>query len=157
MQTSENLKCVAASGTRLLHARLPCSLHLLQQVTGEFMEPVAPIEPSQWLSGQAILRPSRVNARHVEAQLLFKMLWLQPGAMSCAWAALLAVLSVTVSLAEPRCSPTSYYKNCWIRRFPGVFVDLEESGRRGAQLLEHYAEESALKCSRTCCLTRNCE
>lgn len=77
--------------------------------------------------------------------------------MSCAWAALLAVLTVTASLAEPRCSPTSYYKNCWIRRFPGVFIDLEESERRGAQLLERYAEESALKCSRTCCLTRNCE
>ncbi|XP_075894124.1 uncharacterized protein mansc4 [Nelusetta ayraudi] len=83
------------------------------------------------------------------------MLLLEPRAMSCAWAALLAVLSVTASLAEPRCSPTSYYKNCWIRRFPGVFIDLEESERRGAQLLERYAEESALKCSRTCCLTRN--
>ncbi|CAF90760.1 unnamed protein product [Tetraodon nigroviridis] len=58
---------------------------------------------------------------------------------------------------EARCSPTSYYKNCWIRRFPGIFIDVEESQRRGAQLLKHYQEESALKCSRTCCLTRNCE
>lgn len=75
--------------------------------------------------------------------------------MRSAWG-LLAVLSL-VCHTEPRCSPTSYYKNCWIRRFPGIFIDIEESQQRGAQLLERYAEESALKCSRTCCLTRNCE
>ncbi|CAL8359186.1 unnamed protein product [Lota lota] len=57
--------------------------------------------------------------------------------------------------AESRCSPTSYYKNCWIRRFPGIFIDVEESQRRGAQLLKNYQEDTALKCSRTCCLTRN--
>ncbi|CAG5957732.1 unnamed protein product [Menidia menidia] len=66
----------------------------------------------------------------------------------------LAVLSL-VCYAESRCSPTSYYKSCWIRRFPGIFVDIEESQRRGAQMLRFYQEESALKCSRTCCLTRN--
>uniref|UniRef100_A0A4W4GH22 MANSC domain-containing protein n=1 Tax=Electrophorus electricus TaxID=8005 RepID=A0A4W4GH22_ELEEL len=53
------------------------------------------------------------------------------------------------------CSPTSYYKNCWIRRFPGLYIDINDSQRRGAQLLEFYLEESALKCSRACCLTRN--
>lgn len=75
--------------------------------------------------------------------------------MDIAWG-LLAVLSL-VCHTESRCSPTSYYKNCWIRRFPGIFIDVEESQRRGAQLLKYYQEETALKCSRTCCLTRNCE
>ncbi|CAB1416096.1 unnamed protein product [Pleuronectes platessa] len=73
--------------------------------------------------------------------------------MNVAWG-LLTVLMVACH-TESRCSPTSYYKNCWIRRFPGIFIDIEESQRRGAQLLEHYQEETALQCSRTCCLTRN--
>ncbi|XP_033824339.1 MANSC domain-containing protein 4-like [Periophthalmus magnuspinnatus] len=73
--------------------------------------------------------------------------------MNATWR-LLTLLSV-VSCAEPRCSPTSYYKNCWIRRFPGIYIDVEESLRRGAQLLKFYQEDTALKCSRTCCLTRN--
>ncbi|KAI3371118.1 hypothetical protein L3Q82_023756 [Scortum barcoo] len=73
--------------------------------------------------------------------------------MNVTWG-LLTVLGL-VCRAEPRCSPTSYYKNCWIRRFPGIFIDIEESQRRGAQLLKRYQEETALKCSRTCCLTRN--
>ncbi|XP_017289737.1 MANSC domain-containing protein 4 [Kryptolebias marmoratus] len=68
--------------------------------------------------------------------------------------ALVTVLSL-VCHAESRCSPTTYYKNCWIRRFPGIFINMEESQRRGAQLVKFYQEESALKCSRTCCLTRN--
>ncbi|KAK9516400.1 hypothetical protein VZT92_024333 [Zoarces viviparus] len=66
----------------------------------------------------------------------------------------LTVLSL-VCHTESRCSPTSYYKNCWIRRFPGICIDIEESQRRGAQLLKYYQEETALQCSRTCCLTRN--
>lgn len=75
--------------------------------------------------------------------------------MNVTWG-LLTVLGL-VCHTESRCSPTSYYKNCWIRRFPGIFLDVEESQRRGAQLLKRYQEETALKCSRTCCLTRNCE
>lgn len=59
--------------------------------------------------------------------------------------------------SETKCSPTTFYKNCWIRRFPGIFIDIDESQRRGAQLLKFYQEETALKCSRTCCLTRNCK
>ncbi|XP_034541361.1 MANSC domain-containing protein 4-like isoform X1 [Notolabrus celidotus] len=73
--------------------------------------------------------------------------------MNVTWG-LLTVLGL-VCHTESRCSPTSYYKNCWIRRFPGIFIDIEESQRRGAQLLKSYLEETALKCSRTCCLTRN--
>ncbi|XP_051916737.1 uncharacterized protein LOC127597621 isoform X2 [Hippocampus zosterae] len=68
--------------------------------------------------------------------------------------ALLTVLLVARP-AESRCSPTSYYKNCWIRSFTGIVVDLEESQRQGARLLRTYREESALRCGRTCCLTSN--
>uniref|UniRef100_A0A8C3QGS0 MANSC domain containing 4 n=1 Tax=Cyanoderma ruficeps TaxID=181631 RepID=A0A8C3QGS0_9PASS len=53
------------------------------------------------------------------------------------------------------CSPTAFYRNCWIRRFPGLLVDLRESQRRGARLLRGYAETSPQQCSRTCCLLRN--
>ncbi|KAK2842547.1 hypothetical protein Q5P01_012747 [Channa striata] len=73
--------------------------------------------------------------------------------MKVTWG-LLAALSLLCH-AESRCSPTSYYKNCWIRRFPGIFIDLGASERRGAQLLRSYQEETALTCSRTCCLTAN--
>ncbi|XP_068168752.1 MANSC domain-containing protein 4-like [Antennarius striatus] len=73
--------------------------------------------------------------------------------MNATWG-LLTVLGL-VCRGEARCSPNSYYKNCWIRRFPGVFIDIGESQRRGAQLLKFYQEETALECSRTCCLTRN--
>lgn len=76
--------------------------------------------------------------------------------MNVPWGQLLTILSL-VCHTESRCSQNSYYKNCWIRRFPGIFIDIEESQRRGAQLLKYYQEETALKCSRTCCLTRNCE
>lgn len=73
--------------------------------------------------------------------------------MNVTWR-LLTLLSL-MCYTESRCSPTSYYKNCWIRRFPGLYIDVEESQRRGAELLKFYQEDTALKCSRTCCLTRN--
>ncbi|RVE71542.1 hypothetical protein OJAV_G00053100 [Oryzias javanicus] len=73
--------------------------------------------------------------------------------MNVTWG-LLTALSL-LSGSESWCSPTTYYQNCWIRRFPGISIDLEESQRRGAQLLNFYQEETALKCSRTCCLTKN--
>uniref|UniRef100_A0A4W5KA69 MANSC domain-containing protein n=1 Tax=Hucho hucho TaxID=62062 RepID=A0A4W5KA69_9TELE len=73
--------------------------------------------------------------------------------MTVPWS-LLTILSL-VYHTESRCSPTTYYKNCWIRQYPGIFIDIEESQRRGAQVLKYYQEETALKCSRTCCLTRN--
>uniref|UniRef100_A0A3Q2YLX9 MANSC domain containing 4 n=1 Tax=Hippocampus comes TaxID=109280 RepID=A0A3Q2YLX9_HIPCM len=67
----------------------------------------------------------------------------------------LLTLLLLARRAESRCSPTSYYKNCWIRSFTGIVVDLEESERQGARLLRTYREESALRCGRTCCLTSN--
>ncbi|XP_061578739.1 MANSC domain-containing protein 4-like [Cololabis saira] len=67
---------------------------------------------------------------------------------------LLALLALLCH-AESRCSPTAYYQDCWIRQFPGVFLDVGESQRRGAQLLRFYLEDSALKCSRSCCVMRN--
>ncbi|XP_051548608.1 mucin-5AC-like [Myxocyprinus asiaticus] len=73
--------------------------------------------------------------------------------MTVPWS-LLSILGL-ICYSDSRCSPTSYYKNCWIRRYPGLYVDIEESQRRGAQILKVYQEETALKCSRTCCLTRN--
>ncbi|NXA76259.1 MANS4 protein, partial [Thryothorus ludovicianus] len=57
--------------------------------------------------------------------------------------------------SQSLCSPTAFYRNCWIRRFPGVLVDVRESQRRGAQLLRGYAETSPQQCSRICCLRRN--
>ncbi|XP_077373542.1 uncharacterized protein mansc4 [Festucalex cinctus] len=67
----------------------------------------------------------------------------------------LLTLMLVACGAEARCSPTSYYKNCWIRSFPGMAVDTGASERRGGRLLRTYREESALRCSRGCCLAAN--
>lgn len=68
---SERQKCVAASSRSQQHPDASrtagCGLHLLQQVTRELMESVAPVERDKWLGGQAILRPSPANSRHVGA------------------------------------------------------------------------------------------
>ncbi|XP_015269765.1 PREDICTED: MANSC domain-containing protein 4 [Gekko japonicus] len=53
------------------------------------------------------------------------------------------------------CSPTTFYKNCWIRQFPGLAVDLELSQKKGARILKRYSAASAQQCSQTCCLLRN--
>ncbi|NXT64701.1 MANS4 protein, partial [Chaetops frenatus] len=72
--------------------------------------------------------------------------------------ALAEVLLLLLGLAgesQCLCSPTAFYKNCWIRRFPGLLLDVRESRRRGARLLQGYAEISPQQCSRTCCLLSN--
>ncbi|KGL90690.1 MANSC domain-containing protein 4, partial [Charadrius vociferus] len=66
----------------------------------------------------------------------------------------LLVLPLAVE-SDSLCSTTTFYKNCWIRRFPGLLIDLQESQKRGAQVLKTYAEVSPQQCSRTCCLLRN--
>lgn len=62
-----------------------------------------------------------------------------------------------ICYSDCTCSQTSFYKSCWIRRYPGVYVDVEESQRRGAHVLNIYHEDTASKCSRSCCTTSNCE
>uniref|UniRef100_A0A8C6Y0S5 MANSC domain containing 4 n=1 Tax=Naja naja TaxID=35670 RepID=A0A8C6Y0S5_NAJNA len=57
--------------------------------------------------------------------------------------------------SEGLCSPTTFYKNCWIRRFPGLSVDLQHSQKQGAHILNIYAASTAGQCSRACCVLKD--
>ncbi|XP_077165855.1 MANSC domain-containing protein 4 [Paroedura picta] len=57
--------------------------------------------------------------------------------------------------SDSLCSPTTFYENCWIRQFPGLALDLEQSQARGAHILKRFSTASAQQCSRTCCLLKN--
>uniref|UniRef100_A0A8C5MYB8 MANSC domain containing 4 n=1 Tax=Leptobrachium leishanense TaxID=445787 RepID=A0A8C5MYB8_9ANUR len=54
------------------------------------------------------------------------------------------------------CPHTSFYHDCWIRRFPGLFLSLAVSKQRGARVLQKQPEVSASRCSRKCCDQASC-
>ncbi|XP_063301408.1 MANSC domain-containing protein 4 [Pelobates fuscus] len=56
-----------------------------------------------------------------------------------------------ISRSNILCPPTSFYHECWIRRFPGLFLNLPGSQKRGARILQKQSDVSASLCSRKCC------
>ncbi|XP_073477787.1 MANSC domain-containing protein 4 [Aquarana catesbeiana] len=59
-------------------------------------------------------------------------------------------------LSSALCPHTTFYHDCWIRRFPGLFLSFSVSEQRGARVLQRHPEPSAHLCSRKCCDQESC-
>ncbi|KAM5170827.1 MANSC domain-containing protein 4 [Mantella aurantiaca] len=59
-------------------------------------------------------------------------------------------------MSSALCPHTTFYHDCWIRRFPGLFLSFSVSEQRGARVLQTHPEPSAHLCSRKCCDQESC-
>ncbi|KAM9311464.1 MANSC domain-containing protein 4 [Gastrophryne carolinensis] len=65
-------------------------------------------------------------------------------------------LPPALCMSRALCPHTTFYHGCWIRRFPGLRLNLSGSERRGVRVLQRYPEPSAQICSRRCCDQESC-
>ncbi|XP_063786692.1 MANSC domain-containing protein 4 [Pseudophryne corroboree] len=59
-------------------------------------------------------------------------------------------------MSSALCPHTTFYHDCWIRRFPGLFLSFSASEQRGARVLRRQPEPTAQLCSRKCCDQESC-